>query len=64
MKFVANFSRMAKPLNMLTRNDQKWMWGDEQEAAFVELKARLAYAPILRRPILGRSYQLIQTGVH
>ena len=57
-KFVANFSRMAKPLTMLTRNDQKWMWGDEQEAAFVELKARLASAPILRRPIPGRPYQL------
>ena len=28
-KFVANFSRMAKPLTILTRNDQEWMWGDE-----------------------------------
>lgn len=43
---------------MLTRNDQEQVWGDEQEAAFVELKAMLAYAPILRRPIPRRPYQL------
>jgi hypothetical protein len=33
-KFVKTFSAMAKPLTMLTRNDQPWIWGDEQEAAF------------------------------
>ena len=43
---------------MLTQNDQEWVWGDGQEAAFVELKARLASAPILWRPIPGRPYQL------
>jgi hypothetical protein len=32
--------------------------GDEQERAFVELKARLVAAPILRRPIRGRPVQL------
>jgi DNA mismatch repair protein MutH len=32
--------------------------GEEQERAFLELKERLASAPILRRPIAGRSYQL------
>jgi hypothetical protein len=42
----------------LTRLDQPWIWGDEQEAAFGQLKDRLASAPILRRPIAGRTYQL------
>ena len=28
-KFVKTFSAIAKPLTMLTRNDQPWMWGDE-----------------------------------
>jgi len=49
---------MAKPLNMLLKLDQEWQWGDEQERAFVELKARLVAAPILRRPIKGRPFQL------
>jgi hypothetical protein len=57
-KFVETFSAIAKPLTMLTRLDQPWIWGDEQEAAFGQLKDRLASAPILRRPIAGRTYQL------
>jgi hypothetical protein len=28
-KFVKTFSAIAKPLTMLTRNDQPWIWGDE-----------------------------------
>jgi hypothetical protein len=48
---------MAKPLNML-KLDQEWQWGDGHERAFVELKARLVAAPILRRPIMGRPFQL------
>jgi hypothetical protein len=58
MKFVKTFSAIAKPLTMLTRSDQPWIWGDEQEAAFQQLKERLASAPILCRPIAGRTYQL------
>jgi alpha-tubulin suppressor-like RCC1 family protein len=57
-KFVKKFSAIAKPWIMLTRNDQPWIWGDEQEAAFGQLKDRLASTPILRRPIAGRTYQL------
>jgi hypothetical protein len=56
-RFVKGFNAMAKPLNML-KLDQEWQWGDEQEQAFVELKARLVVAPILRRPIRGRPFQL------
>jgi hypothetical protein len=57
-KFVKTFSAIAKPLTMLTRYDQPWIWGDEQEAAFQQLKEHLVSAPILRRPIAGRTYQL------
>jgi hypothetical protein len=57
-KYVKGFNAMAKPLNMLLKLDQEWQWGDEQEQAFVELKARLVAIPILRRPIKGRPFQL------
>jgi hypothetical protein len=57
-KFVKTFSVIAKPLTMLIRLDQPWIWGDEQEVAFGQLKDRLVSAPILRRPIAGRTYQL------
>jgi hypothetical protein len=56
--YVKGFSAMAKPLNMLLKLDQEWQWGDEQERAFVELKARLVVAPILRKPIRGHPFQL------
>jgi hypothetical protein len=46
-KFVKTFSTIAKPFTMLTRLDQPWIWGDEQEAAFGQLKDRLTSAPIL-----------------
>jgi hypothetical protein len=57
-KFVKTFSAIAKPLTMLTRSDQPWIWGDEQEVAFGQLKDCLTSAPILRRPIARRTYQL------
>ncbi len=57
-RYVKGFSAMAKPLNMLLKLDQEWQWGDEHEQAFVELKARLVVAPILKRPIKGRLVQL------
>ena len=57
-KFVKTFSVIAKPLTMLIRFDQPWIWEDEQEAAFQQLKECLALALILRRPIAGRTYQL------
>jgi len=56
--YVKGFIAMAKPLNMLLKLDQEWQWGDEQEQAFVELKAKLVTAPILRRPIRGCPFQL------
>ncbi len=57
-RYVKGFNVMAKPLNMLLKLDQEWQWGDKQERAFVELKAKLVTAPILRRPIKGRPFQL------
>ncbi|GJR59201.1 putative reverse transcriptase domain-containing protein [Tanacetum coccineum] len=30
-RFIANFSKIAKPLTLLTQKDKKFEWGDEQE---------------------------------
>ena len=57
-RYVKGFSAIAKPLTKLTKVDQEWQWEDEQERAFQELKDRLSSAPILRRPIRGRPFQL------
>ncbi|OAE31626.1 hypothetical protein AXG93_3384s1000 [Marchantia polymorpha subsp. ruderalis] len=38
-RYVKGFTAIAKSLNKLLKSDQEWQWGDEQERAFVELKA-------------------------
>lgn len=48
-RFIDAFSRLASPLTVLTRKDQKFMWTAECEAAFEALKTAFATAPILQR---------------
>ncbi|GJX13680.1 putative reverse transcriptase domain-containing protein [Tanacetum coccineum] len=49
-RFIANFSKIAKPLTSLTKKNQKYEWGKEQEEAFQTLKDNLCNAPILSLP--------------
>ncbi|GKE50453.1 putative reverse transcriptase domain-containing protein, partial [Tanacetum coccineum] len=49
-RFIANFSKIAKPLTSLTQKNQKYVWGVEQEEAFQTLKNNLCNAPILTLP--------------
>ena len=49
-RFVQDFSRIAAPLTKLTRKGVKYVWTDDCEASFQELKNRLISAPILTLP--------------
>ncbi|GJX18109.1 putative reverse transcriptase domain-containing protein [Tanacetum coccineum] len=49
-RFIANFSKISKPLTSLTQKNQKYVWGVEQEEAFQTLKNNLCDAPILTLP--------------
>ena len=49
-RFIQDFSRIAKPLNMLVGKDRKWEWGGEQQGAFEELKRRFTTEPVLAVP--------------
>ncbi|GJU56154.1 hypothetical protein Tco_1229868 [Tanacetum coccineum] len=49
-RFIANFSKIVKPLTSLTQKNQKYEWGVEQEEAFQTLKDKLCNAPILSLP--------------
>nr|GEX97183.1 hypothetical protein [Tanacetum cinerariifolium] len=46
-RFIASFSKIAKPLTLLTQKNKKFKWGDEQENAFQTLKDMLCDALIL-----------------
>jgi len=37
-QFVKDFAKLARLLNNLTRKDEKWKWGDEQQRAFEQLR--------------------------
>ncbi|GKA06188.1 putative reverse transcriptase domain-containing protein [Tanacetum coccineum] len=45
--FIANFSKISKPLASLTQKNRKYEWGREQKEAFQTLKDNLCNAPIL-----------------
>jgi hypothetical protein len=56
--FVKGFNNIAKLLTRLTQIDHEYVWGEEQEQTFKELKVRFSLAPILGQPIQGRPFQL------
>src|SRR3954470_8212992 len=57
-RFVSDFSKLAAPLTRLTRKGVKFVWTDDCESSFTELKTRLTTAPILTIPERGLGYTL------
>lgn len=49
-KFIPNFSKLISPLTALTRKGRKFVWTDECESAFTEIKNCLVAAPVLTCP--------------
>nr|GEW22712.1 hypothetical protein [Tanacetum cinerariifolium] len=45
--FIENFSKIDKPLTVLTQKSKTFDWGEEHENAFQTLKDKLCNAPIL-----------------
>ena len=46
-QFVKDFAKLAQPLNNLTRKEEKWRWGSEQQEAFKQLKQVFMSRPLL-----------------
>ncbi|GJU46476.1 putative reverse transcriptase domain-containing protein [Tanacetum coccineum] len=47
LRFIKNFSKIAKPLTLLIQKNKTYVWGDKQEEAFHILKEKLCNAPVL-----------------
>ena len=45
-------------MNMLTRKDMKWQWGQEQQKAFDELKGVFTIKPVLAAPDLDKKFRV------
>nr|GEV31879.1 putative reverse transcriptase domain, aspartic peptidase domain protein [Tanacetum cinerariifolium] len=57
-RFVEGFSRLALPLTKLMRKGEKFVWDEEREKSFKELKKRLVSAPILTLPSSSGGFQI------
>ena len=55
-KFIKGFAKIAKLLTLLTRQQVKFNWTPEHQAAFVHLKDAIVQAPILHYPNPNKTY--------
>nr|XP_040253990.1 uncharacterized protein LOC109737009 [Aegilops tauschii subsp. strangulata] len=56
-RFIENFSKIAKPMTEFLKKEKKFVWTDECEASFQELKQRLVTAPVLTLPDIHKDFQ-------
>ena len=57
-RFIKNFARIAAPLHVLVRKEQKWKWEKEQEKVFEELKAGFTMESVLAIPDIDREMRV------
>nr|GEU54018.1 putative reverse transcriptase domain-containing protein [Tanacetum cinerariifolium] len=50
VRFIKDFSKIAKSLTELTQKNKKYIWGEDQETDFQLLEQKLCEAPILALP--------------
>ena len=56
--FITGFSKIALPLNALTKKGQPFMWTTATQEAFDTLKRKVTEEPVLLHPILTRPFEL------
>ena len=52
-RFIEKFYIIVVPLTKLIRKDVKFIWTDDCESAFLDLKVKLTMAPVLTIPVPG-----------
>jgi len=57
-RFVKDFARIARPMNLLTKKNVKWQWEKEQKQVFNELKEIFTMKPVLVAPDLNKEYRV------
>jgi len=57
-RFIKDFARVARPMNVLTRKDEKWQWGGKQQKAFNKLKKVFTSKPVLAAPDLDKEFRV------
>ena len=49
-RFIGHYADLARPLNDLTKKDQKWEWTERHQKSFDQLKAEFMKSPVLQMP--------------
>ncbi|GKE23250.1 putative nucleotidyltransferase, ribonuclease H, partial [Tanacetum coccineum] len=57
-RFVEGFSLLALPLTKVMRKREKFVWNEEREKSYEELKRRLVSSPVLTLPSGTGGYQI------
>ena len=57
-RFISGFSQIARPLTNLTKKDRPFVWTEQCEAAFQELKTLLTTAPVLVLPDSSQPFEV------
>ena len=57
-RFIKNFAQVARPMNVLTRKDEKWRWEKMQQKAFDKLKRIFTSKPVLAVPDLDKEFRV------
>ena len=55
-KFIKNFTKIAKPLTLLTCQQVKFNWTPAHHEAFLHIKESITQAPILHYPDPNKRY--------
>ena len=56
--FIRGFSKIAKPLNELTKKDIVWEWTPKRQQAFEMLKELICSEPVLLMPRLENPFEM------
>ena len=56
--FCLELQKLLKPIYGLTRKGRQFVWGDEQQTAFEEIKGRLQKPSVLHLPDKKGRFQL------
>jgi hypothetical protein len=58
-RFIVQFSQVAEPLHLLKRKNVKFVWGEAQQSAFLQLKEALTTPPVVLIPDFSRKFTLV-----
>ncbi|WVZ89427.1 hypothetical protein U9M48_035838 [Paspalum notatum var. saurae] len=57
-RFIKDFSKIAKPMTVLTQKNAKFAWSSKCEEAFRTLKTLLTSAPVLAQPDITKPFDV------